>query len=179
MDIMNQIKEALDNNNNISNSVKDNLLTLINIFHQTFPNVELENLRNRLQSLVIESGSKYVYKEVSDYNPTSNKLTLNMSELEKNHDIKHVLMYQLFYIITAKDNYFGFSKDHKLIALNIGYTEILTNNLVGNDSEIEYHSDEVIATNLIANMIGNDILFKSYFTNDFNLINNTLENARL
>lgn len=179
MDIMNQIKEALDNNNNISNSVKDNLLTLINIFHQTFPNVELENLRNRLQSLVIESGSKYVYKEVSDYNPTSNKLTLNMSELEKNHDIKHVLMYQLLNIITAKDNYFGFSKDHKLIALNIGYTEILTNNLVGNDSEIEYHSDEVIATNLIANMIGNDILFKSYFTNDFNLINNTLENARL
>ncbi|MCI8778468.1 MAG: hypothetical protein HFI87_04905 [Bacilli bacterium] len=179
MDIMNQIKEALDNNNNISNSVKDNLLTLINIFHQTFPNVELENLKNRLQSLVIESGSKYVYKEVSDYNPTSNKLTLNMSELEKNHDIKHVLMYQLLNIITAKNNYFGFSKDHKLIALNIGYTEILTNNLVGNDSEIEYHSDEVIATNLIANMIGNDILFKSYFTNDFNLINNTLENARL
>lgn len=179
MDIMNQIREALDNNNNISNSVKDNLLTLINIFHQTFPNVELENLKNRLQSLVIESGSKYVYKEVSDYNPTSNKLTLNMSELEKNHDIKHVLMYQLLNIITAKDNYFGFSKDHKLIALNIGYTEILTNNLVGNDSEIEYHSDEVIATNLIANMIGNDILFKSYFTNDFNLINNTLENARL
>ncbi|MCI9434204.1 MAG: hypothetical protein HFI86_02850 [Bacilli bacterium] len=179
MDIMNQIREALDNNNNISNSVKDNLLTLINIFHQTFPNVELENLKNRLQSLVIESGSKYVYKEVSDYNPTSNKLTLNMSELEKNHDIKHVLMYQLLNIITAKDNYFGFSKDHKLIALNIGYTEILTNNLVGNDSEIEYHSDEVIATNLIANMIGNDVLFKSYFTNDFNLINNTLENARL
>lgn len=179
MDIMNQIRETLNKNNNISAPVKANLLDLINIFHQTFPNVELENLNKRLESLVIESGSKYVYKEVSDYNPTSNTLTLNMSELEKDHDIKHVLMYQLLNIITAKDNYFGFSKDNKLIALNIGYTEILTNNLVGNDSEIEYHSDEVIATNLIANMIGNDVLFKSYFTNDFNLIDNVLGNAGL
>ena len=157
MDIMNQIRETLNRNSNISDPVKDNLLDLITIFHQTFPNVELANLNKRLENLLIESGSKYVYKEVSNYNPTSNILTLNMSELEKNHDLKHVLMYQLLNIITAKDNYVGFDKDHKLIALNIGYTEILTNNLVGNDSDIEYHSDEVIATNLIANMIGNDV----------------------
>ena len=55
----------------------------------------------------------------------------------------------------------------------------MTNNLVGNESDNEYHIDEVIATNLIANMIGNDIMLKAYFTNDFNLINNTLENAGL
>lgn len=179
MDIMNQIEETLDKNTNISEPVKKNIFELVSIFHQKFPNVDLKNLNTRLSSLVIDSGSKYVYKEVSNYNPTSNILTLNMEELAKNHDMKHVLMYELLNIITAKDNYVGFNKDNKLIALNVGYTEILTNNLVGNDSDIEYHVDEVIATNLIANMISNDIMFKAYFTNDFNLINNVLENAGL
>lgn len=179
MNIMNQIRETLDKNNNLNNSVKENVFELINIFHETFPNVDLQNLNNRLGSLIIESGSKYVYKEISNYNPVSNILTLNMSELGKDHDVRHILMYELLHIITAKDNYVGFDKDHKLIALNTGYTEILTNNLVGNDSDIEYHMDEVIATNLIANMIGNDIMFKSYFTNDFDSINNILEKAGL
>ena len=179
MDIMNQVKESLDRNSNINDSVKENLIELIDIFHKSFPNISLENLKNRLENLVIETGSKYVYKEVSNYNPTLNVLTLNMEELNKDNDIKHILMYELLHIITAKDNYVGFDYEHKLIALNTGYTEILTNNLVGNESDNEYHIDEVIATNLIANMVGNDIMFKAYFTNDFNLINNILESAGL
>lgn len=179
MDIMNQIEETLEKNTNISDSVKKNISELVSIFHNKFPNVDLKNINKRLSSLVIDSGSKYVYKEVSNYNPISNILILNMDELAKNHDMKHVLMYEILNMITAKDNYTGFNKDNKLIALNTGYTEILTNNLVGNDSDIEYHVDEVIATNLIANMIGNDIMFKAYFTNDFNLINNVLENVGL
>ncbi len=179
MDIMNQIKETLDKNTNISEAVKENIFELVSIFHRNFPNIDLKNLNERLSNLIIDSGSKYVYKEISNYNPTSNVLTLNMTELAKDHDVKHVLMYELLNIITAKDNYVGFDKDNALIALNAGYTEILTNNLVGNDSDIEYHIDEVIATNLIANMIGNDIMFKAYFTNDFNLINNVLEKAGL
>lgn len=179
MDIMDQIRETLSKNDNLSGGVKENIFELVNIFHAKFPNVDLQNLNNRLGNLIIESGSKYVYKEVSNYNPVSNILTLNMSELSKNHDIKHVLMYEILNIITAKDNYVGFDRNHKLVALNTGYTEILTNNLVGNDSDMEYHIDEVIATNLIANMIGNDIMFKSYFTNDFHSINNILEKAGL
>ena len=154
MDIMNQVKESLDRNSNINDSVKENLIELIDIFHKSFPNISLENLKNRLE-------------------------TLNMEELNKDNDIKHILMYELLHIITAKDNYVGFDYEHKLIALNTGYTEILTNNLVGNESDSDYHIDEVIATNLIANMIGNDIMLKAYFTNDFNLINNILENAGL
>lgn len=179
MDIMKQIEESLDKNPNISKPVAENIFELVNIFHQKFPNVDLNNLKNRLSSLVIQTGSKYVYNEVSNYNPTTNTLTLNMTELDKNHDVRHILMYELLNIITAKDNYVGFDKDHKLIALNTGYTEILTNNLVGNESDIDYHVDEVIATNIIVNMIGNEIMYKSYFTNDVDLISNVLESARL
>lgn len=176
---MSQIGESLDKNNNITKEVKQDILTLINIFHQKFPNVDLQNLTDRLSNLVIQSGSKYVYKEVSDYNPTSNTLTLNMDELNKDHDIKHVVMSNLLHIITSKEDMVGFDKDKKFVALNTGYTEILTNNLVGNDSDMEYYNDEVISTNLIANMIGNDIMFKAYFTNDIKLISDTLENAGL
>ena len=61
MDIMNQVKESLNRNSNISDSVKENLMELINIFHEKFPNISLENLKNMLESLVIETGRKYVY----------------------------------------------------------------------------------------------------------------------
>lgn len=179
MNIIDQIKENIDNNSNISNEVKNNIMELVIIFNNKFPNIDLNNLANRLKTLKIELGSKYVYREVSQYNPTENVLVLNMSELSKDHDMKHVLMYELLHIITAKDNFVGFDKDNKLIALNTGYTEILTNNLVGNESDIDYHIDEVIATNVIANMIGNDVMYKAYFENDYNLMNTVLENAGL
>ena len=179
MDIMNQIEETLDKNTKISGPVKENIFELVSIFHHNFPNVDLNNLNERLSNLVIDSGSKYVYKEVSNYNPAFNTLTFNMEELSKDYDVKHVLMYELLNIITAKNNNVGFDKDNALIALNTGYTEILANNLVGNDSDIEHHIDEISATNLIANMIGHDVIFKSYFTNDFNLINEVLKDAGL
>ena len=176
---MNHIRESLNKNNNISTEVKDNLMELVNIFNSKFPNVDLQNLQDRLGGLNITSGSKYAYKEISNYNPVNNTLILNMEELQKDYDMKHIMMCATLDMITAKDNMVGFNKDKNLVALNTGYREILVNNLVGNDSNIEYHTDEIIMTNLIANMIGNDIMFKSYFTNDENLITTVLENAGL
>ena len=42
-------------------------------------------------------------------------------------------MREILNIITAKDNYTGFNQDNIFEALNVGYTEMLANFLVGND----------------------------------------------
>lgn len=180
MGIIELINENLNSNNNITAEVKNDLFDLILIFNKTFPNIDLSNLNNRIKTLKIEPKSKYVSKnEVSSYNPVENTLTINIEKLKEDHDTKHIMMYELLKIITAKDKDYGFDKDKKLVALNAGYTEILTNMLVGNESDIMYHENEVIATNLIARMIGDEVFMRSYFTNDYNLIDKYLRNAGL
>ena len=147
------------------------------LFHEKFPEIALDNLDNRVKTLKIENLSKYVSGEVSKYDPVTNILSLNEERLGKDVDAKHILMYEILSMITAKDNYTGFNFNHQFEALNIGYTEILTNYLVGNETEEFVHSDEIIATNLISISIGNEILLKAFFNNDYMILTKSLIDA--
>lgn len=172
-----EIEAVLNENPNLTQDLKMNLLELVAIFHKQFPTVSLENLKNRLQTLKIEPLNKYVSSEVSKYDPLLNTLMINEERLGKDVDAKHILMYELLSIMTAKDNYTGFNFNHQFEALNIGYTEILTNYLVGNETEEFVHSDEIIATNLISISIGNDILLHAFFNNDYMTLTKSLIDA--
>ena len=169
---LNEIKNSLNSNPNLTEDIKECLMELIYLFNSKFPNVKLENLNERLKTLSIIRGSKFLIKKSSCYNPVANELLVNMVKIEGN-DCKHVLMRELLNIITAKDNFTGFNKDNAYEALNIGYTEILANYLVGNETESEYE-DEIVATNMIAGIVGNDTLFNAYFNNDATLIMNSV-----
>ena len=169
---LNEIKNSLNSNPNLTEDIKECLMELIYLFNSKFPNVRLENLNERLKTLNIIRGSKFLIRKSSYYNPVANELLVNMVKIE-NNDCKHILMRELLNLITAKDNYTGFNKDNAYEALNIGYTEILTNFLVGNETESEYE-DEIVATNMIAEVIGNDTLFNAYFNNDETLIMNSV-----
>ena len=94
--------------------------------------------------------------------------------------MKHVMMHELLNIITNNGEYCGFNKNNKFVALNEGYAEIITNYLVGNESDNEYLKDEIITTNMIALMVGNDVLYDAFFNNNVeilvkNLINEGVE----
>lgn len=164
---LNEIKNSLNSNPNLTD-IQDCLMELIYLFNSKFPNINLNNLNERLKTLKIVKGSKYLVKNSSHYNPVSNELLINLSKLD-NNDCKHILMRELLNIITAKDNYTGFNKDNSYEALNIGYTERLTNFLVGNETESEYE-DEIIASNILEKIVGEDKMFNAYFTNNVNLI---------
>ncbi len=172
-----EIEAVLNGNQNLTQDLKMNFLELVAIFHKQFPTVSLENLKNRLQTLKIELLNKYVSSEVSKYDPLLNTLMINEERLGKDVDARHILMYELLSIITAKDNYTGFNFNHQFEALNIGYTEILTNYLVGNETEEFVHSDEIVATNLISISIGNDILLHAFFNNDYMTLTKSLIDA--
>ena len=149
---LNEIKNSLNSNPNLTD-IQDCLMELIYLFNRKFPNVNLNNLNERLKTLNIIRGSKFLIRKSSYYNPVANELLVNMVKIE-NNDCKHILMRELLNIITAKDNYTGFNKDNAYEALNIGYTERLANFLVGNDTESEYE-DEIVASNLLEKIIGN------------------------
>ena len=159
------IKTTLDTNENITKEVKESLLELINIFNQNFKDVDLTNLNERLKTLVIKRESMFLVKLPCKYNPYTNEILINLGLFEE-CDAKHWLMHCLLGIITAKENYYGFNNsENTLNALNEGYTEIITNNLVG-DVDNNFFTDEIIITNLISKAIGEDTLYDAYFHND-------------
>ena len=170
---LNEIKNSLNSNPNLTDDIKDCLMELISLFNSKFPDVNLANLNERLKTLKIIKGSRFLIKNSSYYDPIDNEILINLVKIDDSIDCKHVLMRELLNMITAKDNFTGFNKDNAYEALNIGYTEILTNYLVGNE-EISEYEDEIIATNMIAEVIGNDTLFNAYFNNDETLIMNSV-----
>lgn len=159
------IKETLNTNQNITDDVKKGLMSLIEIFHEKLPDVDLTNLNERLKTLVIKRESRYLVKLPCQYNPYSNEILINLGKFE-NCDAKHWMMHCLLGIITAKENYYGFNnEDNSLYALNEGYTEVITNNLVG-DIENNFYTEEIIYINLISKVIGSDAVYEAYFNND-------------
>ena len=159
------IKNTLNMNQNITPEVKENLLELVEIFNQKFPDVDLTNLNERLKNLIIRRESMFLVKIPCQYNPHTNEILVNYGRFAQS-DAKHWLMHCLLAVITAKDNYYGFNnEDDTLVALNDGYTEIMTNYLVG-DVEDNFFFDEIVITNLISKVIGEDVLFDAYFSND-------------
>ncbi len=163
--MLEEIKVILDGNQSITGEVKDNLFELITIFNSSFKDVSLETLKERLKSLKIKRESMYLAKLPCEYKPFNNEIIINVGRFEE-CDAKHWLMHALLGVITAKDNYYGFNNSEgTLVALNEGYTEILTNNLVG-DVDNNFFTDEMIIVNLISKAIGEDVLYDAYFGND-------------
>lgn len=170
MDVMENIKKSLDSNPSLTVAVKGNIYELALIFHEKLEKVDLSRLTSKLETLNIIKLSKFVNPGVSMYDYKQNIIYLNASEMQKGYDMKHVLMYELINIISSTDSYTGFNVDDKYKALNIGYTEILTNYLVGNDSNISVHQYEAATANMISILVGVDTLFDAYFNNNFEIL---------
>ena len=134
MDELNVTFSSIDSNVTLSDALKENFKALITIFHQNFKEVSLDNFNERIKGLEIKKGNKYIVKEAVLYNPKENTIYLNEDKLNKS-DAKHELMFALLTIISSKDNGYGFDMDGQLKVLNVGLAEILTNFLVGNESE--------------------------------------------
>lgn len=166
------IKTSLDSNIDLNQGIKENILELVLIFVKSFPEVSLENLNNRLKTLQIKKLSKFINHDVSMYDFRQNILYFNAKEMEK-YDMKHVLMFELLNIITSTSYQLGFNVENRFEALNIGYTEMLANYLVGNSGDNFIYPEEAVATNLISIIIGDDTLKKAYFNNDGRLLIST------
>lgn len=171
------IKGILLANTNLSEEVRNDILELIQVFIKSFPEVSLDRLCANLKELKIDKVSKYVTDDYAYYNGKNNTLYINKSKITDNDDVKHIMMHQLLNIITYNGSFSGFNQNNFFRALNVGFTEILTNNLVGNEGENSYYDDEVVITNLLASIVGVDVLTECYFSNNARTVLESLINA--
>lgn len=165
MDVLDQIKTNLDNNQTLQQDIKGDMMQLIELFHNTFPDVKLDTLNNRIQSVQVSKMNLYDRRGPVIYDSVNNEILFSKKSLEGDYDAKHMMMKGIIGLISACDNYYGFNKNNSLAALNLGITEMIANTLVGNEGICDFE-EELLATNLICKIIGRDIMFDAFFNND-------------
>lgn len=169
--MLDRVLKAVDENKGMNVGFKENIKELITKFSSIFPQVSLENLENRIKSVKIEKTHKLVSQRPYEYNAVENVLRFSADALRNEYNAKHLLMSGLLCMMTAYDNTYGFANEkNQLESFNVGYTEILSNFLAGNAGEKDFYKEEVIFTNVFAELVGSDTLFQAYFTNDTELI---------
>ncbi len=178
MDILDRIKSNLNNNPNLTLEIKKELLELIILFHQKFPNISLETLNRKIKDLKVGKITKYERIGPVVYDVLKNEILLSKKCVENDYDVRHLMMKGLLGIISSTDNYYGFNKNDSLYALNLGFTEMLANALVGNEGRCDYE-EEVLATNLISKIIGRDVMIDAYFNNDAEIVYKKLLEAEV
>lgn len=165
MDILDQIKNSLDANYNLNKEIKVKLFELVIILHNKFPKLNLDKLNKKLKTVKIGRISKFEKKGTYSYDVIKNEILFSSNRLVDDYDLDHLFMKAILEMTASTDKYTGFKSDEKLRALNEAYTEILANYLVGNEgiSDLE---EEILVTNLISHVVGKDVMFDSYFSNN-------------
>lgn len=165
MDILDEIKDNLESNKNLPKDIKIKMFELIVLFNSSFPNIRLDKLKERIKTVKIGRIGIFEKKGSFNYNVVKNEMLFSSKKLKDTGDANHMMMKGIIGMISSADDYYGFNKGNRLRALNAGFTEMMANFLVGNESTSELE-EELIATNLICQIVGRDVLFDAYFNND-------------
>lgn len=173
MDIIDAIKDSLESNLNLDDSIKTKLFELIIIFHNKLPNINLDRFNQLVKTVKIGRIGKFETRGTSIYDVKENKILFSPDRLKIDYDLDNLFMRVILGMITSTGEYTGFNSDYELMSLNKAYEEILATYLIGNE-EISDQEEEMVITNLIGNIIGTDTLFNAYFKNDGNSVKRAL-----
>lgn len=177
MDSLEAIKISLRNNPNLNNEIRNKIFELIIIFHKKLPEVSLVRLNERLKRVKIGKIGKFERRGTYFYDIFKNEILFS-ANISGNYDLDNLFMKAILQMATSTDTFTGFNSDERLRALNLAYTEILANYLVGNegDSDLE---EEMLVTNLLSHIVGKDTMFNSYFTNNGEPIIKAMQDAEV
>lgn len=177
MNFLEEIKISLKDNPNLTDEIRNKFFELIVVFNKKIPTVNLSKLTEKLKTVKISKMSKFERKGTYYYDVFKNEILFS-SKLEGNYDIDHLFTKAILQMSTSTDTFTGFNSDDRLRALNIAYTEILANYIIGNegDSDLE---EEVLIANLLSHIVGKDTMFNSYFTNNGEPIIKAMQDAEV
>ena len=177
MSSLEEIRLSLKNNSNLTDDIRNKLFELIVIFNNKLPEINLSKLNERLKTVKLGKISKFERKGTYYYDVFKNQILFS-KDIEGNYDIDHLLTKAILQMSTSTETFTGFNSDDRLRALNLAYTEILANYIVGNegDSDLE---EEMLVTNLLSHIVGKDTMFNSYFTNNGEPIIKAMQDAEV
>ncbi|MBQ2946495.1 MAG: hypothetical protein IJE04_01405 [Bacilli bacterium] len=177
MSFLEEIRMSLKSNPNLTDEIRNKLFELIVVFNKKIPDINLSRLNEKLKTVKLGKLSKFERKGTYYYDVFKNEILFS-KELESNYDIDHLLTKAILQMSTSTETFTGFNSDDRLRALNLAYTEILANYIVGNegDSDLE---EEMLVTNLLSHIVGKDTMFNSYFTNNGEPIIKAMQDAEV
>ena len=177
MSFLEEIRMSLKSNPNLTDEIRSKLLDLIVIFYKKMPSVNLSRLNEKLKTVKLGKISRLERKGTYYYDVFKNEILFS-KDIEGNYDIDHLFMKAILQMSTSTNTFTGFNSDDRLRALNLAYTEILANYIIGNegDSDLE---EEMLVTNLLSHIVGKDTMFNSYFTNNGEPIIKAMQDAEV
>lgn len=177
MSFLEEIRISLKSNPNLTDEIRNKLFELIIVFNKKMPDINLSRLNEKLKTVKLGKLSKFERKGTYYYDVFKNEILFS-KDLESNYDIDHLLTKAILQMSTSTETFTGFNSDDRLRALNLAYTEILANYIVGNegDSDLE---EEMLVTNLLSHIVGKDTMFNSYFTNNGEPIIKAMQDAEV
>ena len=177
MDYTKIIRLSLANNPNLTEEIREKLYSLTTVLNKKIPEANLAKLNEKLSSVKISKMGKFERRGTYFYDVKKNEILFS-SALQGNYDVDHLLMKALLEMSASTKDYTGFNSDERLMALNYAYTEILANYVIGNEGQSDLE-EEVLITNLLSYIIGKEVLFNSYFTNNGEPIIKALQEAEV
>lgn len=178
MESLDIIKSSLDSNPHLDDEIKNKLFELSIILNKKMPNVDLSKLNEKLKTVKIGRISRFEKKGVYFYDVYNNEIQFSSDKLKKDYDLNNIFMKAVLSMATSANGYTGFNSDERLKTLNMAYTEILANFLVGNEEESDLE-EEMLVTNLLSHIVGKDTMFNAYFTNDGDPIIRAMQEAEV
>lgn len=177
MSFLEEIRMSLKSNPNLTDDIRNKIFELIIVFNRKMPDINLSRLNEKLKTVKLGKLSKFERKGTYYYDVFKNEILFS-KELEGNYDIDHLLTKAILQMSTSTETFTGFNSDDRLRALNLAYTEILANYIIGNegDSDLE---EEMLVTNLLSHIVGKDTMFNSYFTNNGEPIIKAMQDAEV
>ena len=175
MDILDSIKNSIESNNNLDNMTKSKLFELIIIFHNKFPDIKLDKFNELSKTVKLGRIGKYEAIGTSFYDVKTNEMLISPNRVENiDYNLDNIFMRMVLSMITSTGEYYGFNSSPDLRVLNNAYEEILANYIVGS-SEVSDQEEEMVITNILANIINKDKIFEAYFSNNGNILINELK----
>lgn len=164
MNTLDEIKVSLSNNPNLNDDIRNKIFELVIVYNKKLPEVNLSKLNEKLKTVSFGKIGKFERKGTYFYDVFNNKILFS-NAIEGPYDIDHLLMKAILQMSTSTNTFTGFHSDERLRALNLAYTEILANYIIGNEGESDLEEEMLIA-NLISHIVGKDTMFNSYFSNN-------------
>ena len=177
MNSLEEIRMSLKSNPNLTDEIRNKLFELVARFNKKLPEINLSRLNNKLKTVKIGKISKFERKGTYYYDVFKNEILFSKN-LEGNYDIDHLLTKAILQMSTSTETFTGFNSDDRLRALNLAYTEILANYIIGNEGNSDLE-EEVLVTNLLSHIVGKDTMFNSYFTNNGEPIIKAMQDAEV
>ncbi len=121
-----EIVKNLNENEYLTDDIKQNFLELIIIFNRQFQNVDMTLLTERIKSLKLRPISEYLCSNTFRYDVKENVLFFNEEKLKNEENGKGTMMEALLQVISNRLD----EKNNILAAFNQGMDKMIVKNLV-------------------------------------------------